>query len=156
MAKDKNKKDGTPAASTGAKKGSKGETPAQMIARGPVGIVKLIALKAVQLAARNGFAGTTPASEAGFDPKNKKMMKNAGNRIQSKFVPGSGTLYKVSPDNASFVEIKALAKAATADIKDKNYSSDVKAFLNKLYEGTGRSGGATSFNTDALNDLGNW
>lgn len=160
------KKAAAPAKTESAAKTVKnpGLTREQLIAQGPKGIIKLLALTAVKLAARNdyadvvGFGNNGKAIKAvkGADGKetdsSATARKAAANKIQPKWSNGSLSKLVEPESGAEYDKLYKLAKAAAMDIEKQTYSEKVKAFLQFMTEGHG-GGGTRSFNTTGLGGL---
>jgi hypothetical protein len=159
------KKAEAPATKVAAKEKQPGETREMLIAQGPKGIIKLLGLTAVKLAARNdyegvmGFGANGKAVKAvkGNDGKetedSAKARKAAANKVQPKWSEG-GSLYKLvrNENSDEYKKLYSLAKGAAPDIEKQSYSQKVKDFLQYMTEGHG-GGGTRSFNTAGLGGL---
>ena len=167
MAKSTKEKLATETAVTKKTSGVKnpGLTREELIAQGPRGIIKLLALTAVKLAARNDFAdvvgfgnsGKAIKSVKGADGKetdaSSAARKAAANKIQPQWSNGSLSKLAEIGTGAEYDKLLKLAKAAAADLEKQVYSDKIKSFLQFMTEGHG-GGGTRSFNTTDMSKLG--
>lgn len=107
------------------------------------GVIKLIQASAFNLGKQNKFEGTELKS---LD------QKAAENKIKPKFVPKSGSFFKLSEEGDEFKKIKTLAKASAVEMEKGTYGSATKAFLNGLVNMAGERGQRT-FNQEKVKGL---
>jgi hypothetical protein len=149
---------GNKATSEGAKatkKHTKALSKDELVNLGARGIIKRFAGAARGIAAKNNFSGVKAwGTQDGSEIKDVKGRTAAALMITRKFNP-DGVLFdakKVDENGATFTELKKLAKAAAKDLEAKNYSGNVKAFIEFIIGASGNRTSDTS-GLGALADL---